>query len=99
MQSDRLMAILKSIIDDEGGKDENPNTASFGPLLPYFSGAHQTWTTKVLDPKTIIPKGGLSKDRLKPFEETLKRKKPKHKLVFTSFCLNSFSLLCSAICM
>ncbi|XP_044400061.1 protein FAR1-RELATED SEQUENCE 5 [Triticum aestivum] len=76
-QSERVMAFLNSIID-EGENDENTNIASFGPLPAYFSGARQTFTTKVLDPIPIIPKGAPSKGRLKPFQETMKKKKPKH---------------------
>lgn len=78
MQSERVMAFLDSLTDQEGENDENTNMASFGPLPAYFSAARQTFNTKVLDPKPITPKGVPSKDRLKPFQETLKRKKPKH---------------------
>lgn len=78
MLSERVNAFLDSLTDQQGEHNENTNMASLGPLPAYFSAARQTWNTKVLDPKPIIPKGAPPKDRLKPFHETLKQKKPKH---------------------
>ncbi|KAM0873982.1 hypothetical protein ACQ4PT_037721 [Festuca glaucescens] len=76
-KSQKVLDFLKSLMPDVGEDNRENEAASFGPLTAYFSGADQTFTGKVLDPKTIIPKGGPSKNnkRWKPLHETWKPNK------------------------
>jgi hypothetical protein len=76
-KSQKVLDFLESLTPDVGEDNSENKAASFGPLPAYFSGADQTFTGKVLDPKKIIPKGGPSKNnkRWKPMHETWKTNK------------------------